>query len=87
MYPKKATFLSIIPYNTIANSFHITINDEKADFKERKESITYLVEAKKNYDVEFSSFKMQALRIPKILPQEGDSLAIKTYLSDPIKYY
>ena len=30
---------------------------------------------------------MQALRIPKILPQEGDSLAIKTYLSDPIKYY
>ena len=85
----KKTYLTfhIFEYNTITNSFHITINDEEADFKERKESITYLVEAKKNYDVEFSSFKMQALRIPKILPQEGDSLAIKTYLSDPIKYY
>ena len=85
----KKTYLTfhVFEYNTIANSFHITINDEEADFKERKESITYLVEAKKNYDVEFSSFKMQALRIPKILPQEGDSLAIKTYLSDPIKYY
>ena len=85
----KKTYLTfqVFEFGRQIEDFFVSINEEDTDHVEGKNAATYMIRAKRNYDVELSNYFMETIRIPYIFPQEGDSLVIKGYLKVPIKVY
>ena len=85
----KKTYLTfqVFEFGRQIEDFFVSINEEDTDHVEGKNAATYMIRAKRNYDVELSNHSMETIRIPYIFPQEGDSLVIKGYLKVPIKVY
>ena len=85
----KKTYLTfqVFVFGRQTEDFFVSINEEDTDHIEGKNAATYMIRAKRNYDVELSNYLMETIRIPYIFPQEGDSLVIKGYLKVPIKVY
>lgn len=85
----KKTYLTfqVFVFGRQTEDFFVSINEEDTDHVEGKNAATYMIRAKRNYDVELSNYLMETIRIPYIFPQEGDSLVIKGYLKEPIKVY
>lgn len=85
----KKTYLTfqVFEFGRQTEDFFVSINEEDTDHVEGKNAATYMIRAKRNYDVELSNYFMETIRIPYIFPQEGDSLVIKGYLKVPIKVY
>ena len=85
----KKTYLTfqVFEFGRQTEDFFVSINEEDTDHIEGKNAATYMIRAKRNYDVELSNYFMETIRIPYIFPQEGDSLVIKGYLKVPIKVY
>lgn len=85
----KKTYLTfqVFEFGRQIEDFFVSINEEDTDHIEGKNAATYMIRAKRNYDVELSNYFMETIRIPYIFPQERDSLVIKGYLKVPIKVY
>ena len=85
----KKTYLTfqVFEFGRQIEDFFVSINEEDTDHVEGKNAATYMIRAKRNYDVELSNYFMETIRIPYIFPQERDSLVIKGYLKVPIKVY
>ena len=85
----KKTYLTfqVFEFGRQTEDFFVSINEEDTDHVEGKNAATYMIRAKRNYDVELSNYLMETIRIPYIFPQEGDSLVIKGYLKVPVKVY
>lgn len=85
----KKTYLTfqVFEFGRQIEDFFVSINEEDTDHVEGKNAATYMIRAKRNYDVELSNYFMETIRIPYIFAQEGDSLVIKGYLKVPIKVY